>query len=373
MLSCSGWTHPSKKQRRIFRSPKPPPHSAGPSRGASAPSRDTMDDFDSLRPLCYPNAAVLLLCFSVVCPTSFQNASQKWLPELRRHCPDAPIVLVGTQCDLRTDVKVLIELARYGEEPVPESAARHAAHRMGALAYVECSALTQKNLKEVFDTAIVAALRRNSPGLVGKGFNLLLPGRRRVQERHGTVRQRDDFDSLRPLCYPNAAVLLLCFSVVCPTSFQNASQKWLPELRRHCPDAPIVLVGTQCDLRTDVKVLIELARYGEEPVPESAARHAAHRMGALAYVECSALTQKNLKEVFDTAIVAALRRNSPGLVGKGFNLLPSRSSPGSRNGTGQFSNGFVPFPRRRAMSLDRRGARDYEGKKTGWKKLCCFI
>ncbi|XP_075723399.1 rho-related GTP-binding protein RhoU-like isoform X2 [Rhipicephalus microplus] len=183
----------------------------------------------------------------------------------------------------------------------------------------------------------------------------------------------DDFDSLRPLCYPNAAVLLLCFSVVCPTSFQNASQKWLPELRRHCPDAPIVLVGTQCDLRTDVKVLIELARYGEEPVPESAARHAAHRMGALAYVECSALTQKNLKEVFDTAIVAALRRNSPGLVGKGFNLLPSRSSPGSRNGTGQFGNGFVPFPRRRAVSLDRRGARDYEGKKTGWKKLCCFI
>lgn len=184
---------------------------------------------------------------------------------------------------------------------------------------------------------------------------------------------QDDFDSLRPLCYPNAAVLLLCFSVVCPTSFQNASQKWLPELRRHCPDAPIVLVGTQCDLRTDVKVLIELARYGEEPVPESSARHAAHRMGALAYVECSALTQKNLKEVFDTAIVAALRRNSPGLVGKGFNLLPSRSSPGSRNGTGQFGNGFVPFPRRRAMSLDRRGARDYEGKKTGWKKLCCFI
>lgn len=185
---------------------------------------------------------------------------------------------------------------------------------------------------------------------------------------------QDDFDSLRPLCYPNAAVLLLCFSVVCPTSFQNASQKWLPELRRHCPDAPIVLVGTQCDLRTDVKVLIELARYGEEPVPESAARHASHRMGAVSYVECSALTQKNLKEVFDTAIVAALRRNSPGLVGKGFNLLPSRSSPGSRNGgTGQFSNGFVPFPRRRAMSLDRRGARDDDGKKTGWKKLCCFI
>nr|XP_037274276.1 LOW QUALITY PROTEIN: rho-related GTP-binding protein RhoU-like [Rhipicephalus microplus] len=182
---------------------------------------------------------------------------------------------------------------------------------------------------------------------------------------------QDDFDSLRPLCYPNAAVLLLCFSVVCPTSFQNASQKWLPELRRHCPDAPIVLVGTQCDLRTDVKVLIELARYGEEPVPESAARHAAHRMGALAYVECSALTQKNLKEVFDTAIVAALRRNSPGLVGKG-QPSPSRSSPGPGTARDSSATGSC-VSRRRAMSLDRRGARDYEGRKTGWKKLCCFI
>ncbi|KAH8033884.1 hypothetical protein HPB51_016833 [Rhipicephalus microplus] len=47
MLSRSGWTHPSKKQRRIFRSPKPPPHSAGPSRGASAPSRDTMVSLNS--------------------------------------------------------------------------------------------------------------------------------------------------------------------------------------------------------------------------------------------------------------------------------------------------------------------------------------
>ncbi|KAL3205305.1 hypothetical protein MRX96_011203 [Rhipicephalus microplus] len=164
---------------------------------------------------------------------------------------------------------------------------------------------------------------------------------------------QDDFDSLRPLCYPNAAVLLLCFSVVCPTSFQNASQNATCALTSRSSSSSPATAKNPC----------RSPRRGTPPTA----------WGALAYVECSALTQKNLKEVFDTAIVAALRRNSPGLVGKGFNLLPSRSSPGSRNGTGQFGNGFVPFPRRRAMSLDRRGARDYEGKKTGWKKLCCFI
>uniref|UniRef100_A0A131Y0B7 Putative ras-related small gtpase rho type n=1 Tax=Ixodes ricinus TaxID=34613 RepID=A0A131Y0B7_IXORI len=184
---------------------------------------------------------------------------------------------------------------------------------------------------------------------------------------------QDDFDSLRPLCYPNTAVFLLCFSVVCPTSFYNASQKWLPELRRHCPEAPFVLVGTQCDLRSDVKVLIELARYGEQPVPEQSAKQAAHRHGALAYVECSALTQKNLKEVFDTAIVAALRSHNSGLVGSRPQTCSARPSPGSSSSSsmGLLTNGLVPFPRRRAFSLDRRTAN--KGKKTGWKKLCCFV
>ncbi|XP_013793668.1 rho-related GTP-binding protein RhoU-like [Limulus polyphemus] len=118
---------------------------------------------------------------------------------------------------------------------------------------------------------------------------------------------QDDFDSLRPLCYPNTNVFLLCFSVVCPTSFHNIKEKWLPEIRKHCPTAPVLLVGTQCDLRTDVKVLIELAKYDEQPVTEQEARQLSQRMTSVGYIECSALTQKNLKEVFDTAILTALQ------------------------------------------------------------------
>jgi len=42
---------------------------------------------------------------------------------------------------------------------------------------------------------------------------------------------QDDFDTLRPLVYPNTDVFLLCFSVVMPSTFQNVREKWIPEIR----------------------------------------------------------------------------------------------------------------------------------------------
>ncbi|XP_034536577.1 ras homolog family member Ua [Notolabrus celidotus] len=121
---------------------------------------------------------------------------------------------------------------------------------------------------------------------------------------------QDEFDRLRPLCYTSADVFLLCFSVVSPASFQNVPEKWVPEIRRHAPLVPLVLVGTQCDLREDVKILIDLAKYRERPVDQADARDCALEIGAVAYMECSSLTQKNLKEVFDTAILASLQNPS---------------------------------------------------------------
>ncbi|XP_037546542.1 ras homolog family member Ua [Nematolebias whitei] len=120
---------------------------------------------------------------------------------------------------------------------------------------------------------------------------------------------QDEFDKLRPLCYTSADVFMLCFSVVSPASFQNVPEKWVPEIRNHAPSAPLVLVGTQCDLREDVKVLIDLAKYRERPIDPADAQDCAMEIGAVAYVECSSLTQKNLKEVFDTAILAGIQNH----------------------------------------------------------------
>ena len=38
---------------------------------------------------------VFLICFSVVSPSSFENVTSKWCPEIKHHCPDAPILLIG--------------------------------------------------------------------------------------------------------------------------------------------------------------------------------------------------------------------------------------------------------------------------------------
>lgn len=61
-----------------------------------------------------------------------------------------------------SSVQVLIDLARYRERPVEPAEAQECAAEVGAVAYVECSSLTQKNLKEVFDTAILASLQNAS-------------------------------------------------------------------------------------------------------------------------------------------------------------------------------------------------------------------
>ena len=34
---------------------------------------------------------------------SFENVGAEWYPEVQHHCPNAPIILVGTKLDLRDD------------------------------------------------------------------------------------------------------------------------------------------------------------------------------------------------------------------------------------------------------------------------------
>lgn len=127
-----------------------------------------------------------------------------------------------------------------------------------------------------------------------------------------TFLQQDEFDRLRPLCYHNADVFLLCYSVILPASFKNVMDRWAPEVHRLCPGIPVILVGTQCDLREDVQVLIRLADKQEKPVSADEGRLCARSIGAVTFAECSALTQKNLKEVFDAAIVVSMQHAEEG-------------------------------------------------------------
>lgn len=110
---------------------------------------------------------------------------------------------------------------------------------------------------------------------------------------------QEDYDRLRPLSYPQTDVFLVCFSVTSPASFENVKEKWFPEVHHHCPGVPCLIVGTQIDLRDDPQVVEKLARTKQRPITAEQGERLAKELGAVKYVECSALTQKGLKNVFD--------------------------------------------------------------------------
>lgn len=82
---------------------------------------------------------------------------EKWFPEVHHHCPGVPCLIVGTQVDLRDDPSVREKLAKQKMQPVRKEDGERMAKELGAVKYVECSALTQYKLKDVFDEVSLPA------------------------------------------------------------------------------------------------------------------------------------------------------------------------------------------------------------------------
>ena len=117
---------------------------------------------------------------------------------------------------------------------------------------------------------------------------------------------QEDYDKWRSIVYPQTDVFLVCFSVMSPPSLDNVQDKWVPELRSHNPQTPILLVGTQTDLRQDEQKLQDLQKKKHRPVSKERAEQVVEDLKLVGYKECSAYTQDGLKDVFDEAIMLAL-------------------------------------------------------------------
>jgi len=101
------------------------------------------------------------VCFSLISPTSFNNIRSKWYPEINHHCPNAPIILVGTKLDLKEKSQQGVQDDDSKVEKVDVVSYAQSVGMMkeiNAVKYIECSALTQKGVKSVFDEAVRAAL-----------------------------------------------------------------------------------------------------------------------------------------------------------------------------------------------------------------------
>lgn len=121
-------------------------------------------DYDTIRPLSYPQTDIFLVCFALDSPNSFANVTTKWIPEISHYCPGASYILVGTKLDIRTSHPDHITTAQ-GETLKA---------KLGAHKYLECSALTQEGLKQVFEEAIKCVfIKRASPQKKKKGCSIL--------------------------------------------------------------------------------------------------------------------------------------------------------------------------------------------------------
>lgn len=117
---------------------------------------------------------------------------------------------------------------------------------------------------------------------------------------------QEEYDRLRTLSYPQTNVFVICFSIASPPSYENVKHKWHPEVTHHCPNTPILLVGTKKDLRNDPEIQKKLKEQNQTTITQQQGAALARQIQAIKYLECSALNQDGIKEVFSEAVRAFL-------------------------------------------------------------------
>lgn len=112
----------------------------------------------------------------------------------------------------------------------------------------------------------------------------------------------DTFRQIRPMSYQQADVVLLCFSVANPNSLASVRHKWIAEVREHLPQIPVLVVGTQTDLR-------EMGSHRVSCIAATEGRQVAHEVRAKGYLECSSLSNRGVQQVFEYAVRTAVNQS----------------------------------------------------------------
>jgi len=108
----------------------------------------------------------------------------------------------------------------------------------------------------------------------------------------------DEYDRYQPLNYPDSSVIIICFSVDDPKSLENVTARWYPEVAHFAQGVPILLLGCKTDLRPsqEGEEGLDSNVGGASDVVRVQANAVADAIGAVRYLECSALTKQGVPE-----------------------------------------------------------------------------
>ncbi|XP_035280510.1 rho-related GTP-binding protein RhoH-like [Anguilla anguilla] len=115
------------------------------------------ESFRQIRPMSYHQADVVLICYSVANPASFASVRRRWIGEVKDHLPRAPVLVVATQTDQR-------DVGPNQANCLSSSDGKQLAHDIHAKGYLECSALSNRGVQQVFECAVRTATNQAKRG-----------------------------------------------------------------------------------------------------------------------------------------------------------------------------------------------------------------
>ncbi|MHA1229161.1 MAG: Rab family GTPase [Candidatus Helarchaeota archaeon] len=98
---------------------------------------------------------------------------------------------------------------------------------------------------------------------------------------------QDLFDSLRNYYYFGSNAALIVFDVTRPETLDRIQTKWLPDIRTHVGDIPVLILANKVDLEEERKVSKEVIEQKSKEL-------------GIEIIETSAKTGENVKKAFET-------------------------------------------------------------------------
>jgi len=106
--------------------------------------------------------------------------------------------------------------------------------------------------------------------------------------------------NVRSLTYKDCDAVVICFDLTNQSSLSSIEKFWVPELKQHCPKAPLYIVGCKRDA-----MCMKGCDCGNICCTQSEREllEVVERIGAVAYAECSALEiEDGIEGIFQVVV-----------------------------------------------------------------------